>query len=321
MRVAFIHPAEPGIDGYTARMMAALAAEGVTVSAHAATSDELIASLDRPPADAALVIDDRLLPAPGALHGCADAIVARRGTALVHHRPTPEPDPAQAAWPALLPRLARVITTSDAMAAHLAGACGVDPARIAVVAAGAAPAARQPARAGGTCEILSVGPPMSGQGHDRLIEALARLFDLDWRLTIAGTPRDAALANAAASLGVARRVVFAGEVGGAALEALWQAADIFALASPFDADGVDVAAAMRRGLPVGVMAGGAATALVTPAAGVVCDAGDVVTFSKALRRVIFDTALRAAMAEAAWQIGQNLPGWDTQARAFAAALG
>jgi hypothetical protein len=36
--------------------------------------------------------------------------------------------------------------------------------------------------------------------------------------------------------------------------------------------------------------------------------------------MIFDTALRRDMADAAWRIGQTLPDWPTQARAFAAAL-
>jgi hypothetical protein len=36
--------------------------------------------------------------------------------------------------------------------------------------------------------------------------------------------------------------------------------------------------------------------------------------------VIFDRALRTDMAEAAWTIGQMLPDWSTQARAFADAI-
>jgi hypothetical protein len=53
---------------------------------------------------------------------------------------------------------------------------------------------------------------------------------------------------------------------------------------------------------------------------VVCEPGDIVTLSKSLRRLIFDTTLRRNMADAAWEIGQSLPDWTTQARAFSNAL-
>jgi hypothetical protein len=38
--------------------------------------------------------------------------------------------------------------------------------------------------------------------------------------------------------------------------------------------------------------------------------------SKCLRRAIFDTALRASLAEGAWQAGLAMPGWPQQALAF-----
>ena len=68
-----------------------------------------------------------------------------------------------------------------------------------------------------------------------------------------------------------------------------------------------VAEALKRGVPAAVTAGGAAGSLVTPESGVVCPAGDHTNLSKALRRLIFGTALRREMAEAAWQVGQTLP--------------
>jgi hypothetical protein len=45
-----------------------------------------------------------------------------------------------------------------------------------------------------------------------------------------------------------------------------------------------------------------------------------VNLSKALRRLIFGSALRRDMAEAAWQVGRTLPSWETQVREFAQAL-
>ena len=156
------------------------------------------------------------------------------------------------------------------------------------------------------------------------MRALARLFDLDWHLTIVGEARDAACAESlnalAGELGIAQRVTFTGAVTDAEGEELWRRADIFALTTEYEGYGMAVVEALTRGLPVAITAGGAAASLVTPDSGVVCEPGDGVTLSKSLRRLIFDTALRQTMADAAWEIGQGLPDWATQARAFLAAL-
>jgi hypothetical protein len=77
---------------------------------------------------------------------------------------------------------------------------------------------------------------------------------------------------------------------------------------------------MKRGLPVAITAGGAAGALVPPDAGVVCAPGDHEGLSKAMRRLIFDTELRRAMADAAWTAGQALPSWPSQVEAFIRAI-
>ena len=81
-----------------------------------------------------------------------------------------------------------------------------------------------------------------------------------------------------------------------------------------------VAEAVKRGLPVATTDTGAAQSLVSPDSGVVCPVGDIVTLGKSLRRMIYDTALRADMGDAAWRAGKMLPSWQTQAQAFAAAL-
>jgi glycosyltransferase involved in cell wall biosynthesis len=65
---------------------------------------------------------------------------------------------------------------------------------------------------------------------------------------------------------------------------------------------------------------GAVPALVGPEAGVVCAPGDVDQLSKALRRLIFDRALRQDMAQVAWQDAQSLPSWNDQATRLATVL-
>jgi glycosyltransferase involved in cell wall biosynthesis len=158
------------------------------------------------------------------------------------------------------------------------------------------------------------------------MRALARLFDLDWHLTIVGSPaRDPVHARGllalAEELRIAHRVCFAGELVGDALEAAWRAADVFALATYYEGYGMAIAEALKRGLPVVVTAGGAAGTLVSPDAGCVCPVGDRDQVSKSLRRLIFGESLRAEMAGQAWRIGQTLPSWHDQSALFAAMLG
>jgi glycosyltransferase involved in cell wall biosynthesis len=154
-----------------------------------------------------------------------------------------------------------------------------------------------------------------------LLRALSRLLDLDWVLTMAGSAdRDPGHASSLRALGeelrIAHRVRFMDDVN----EAVWRAADMFALTSYFEGYGVAIAEAMRRGLAVAVTNVGAVPALVTPEAGVVCALGDVEQLSKAMRRLIFDRPLLRHMADAAWRCGQSLPSWNEQAARLAAVL-
>jgi glycosyltransferase involved in cell wall biosynthesis len=343
MRTALLVPAPlQAISGGNAYDRAML--EGLRAAGHDARAIELAgrhpladdaaraaarAAFESLPADLLPVIDGLGLPA---FRDCAASLAVRRTVGLIHHPTALETGYTEAdrtalrdAERTLMPLLARVIVTSPSTAARLAADFGVDPQRIAVVVPGTEPAPRSPGSGGPHCAILSVGALVPRKGHDVLLRALAKLFDLDWRLTIAGSEdRDTVHAHAlhalAERLGIARRVIFAGEADAATLEALWQGADIFALATYWEGYGMAIAEALKRGLPVAVTAGGAAGSLVTPLSGVACAPGDEVTLSKSLRRLIFDLPLRRATADAAWAEGQALPGWAAQARDFAAAL-
>jgi glycosyltransferase involved in cell wall biosynthesis len=277
------------------------------------------------PADVIPVIDGLCLPA-----FAPDAIASRRTVGLIHHPTALETghdattrDALRATERALMPLLARAIVTSASTGTRLTDEFGVAAERVAVVVPGTAPAPRSPGSGGPGCAILSLAVITPRKGHDVLLRALARLRDLDWTLTIAGAPRDPGHARTlvalAEQLDIARRVTFAGEVVADSLESLWQAADLFALASHYEGYGMAIAEALKRGLPVATTSGVAGD-LVTADSGIVVAPGDDAALARALRRVIFDRPLRAEMAQGAWLVGQTLPDWPMQADAFAAAL-
>jgi glycosyltransferase involved in cell wall biosynthesis len=324
---------------YDRRIVAGLleAGHGVSVMELAGTHpvadttahDAACAAWDRVTVDTRPIIDGLALPA---FAGLDDALAARNTAALIHHPTAWESGFTQseratllAIEKRLLPKLARILVTSETTSACLVTDFGVSPDRIRVVVPGTDDAPRSTGSDGPTCRIVAVGALVPRKGHDLLLRALARLFDLDWHLTIVGSPeRDPvharALAALAEELGIARRVQLAGVVSREALEALWRDADLFALATHWEGYGMAVAEALKRGVPVLVTNGGAAGHLVTSDAGVVCPAGDQTNLSKALRRLIFGKELRRGMAEAAWRVGQTLPDWPTQVRQFAQAL-
>jgi glycosyltransferase involved in cell wall biosynthesis len=343
MHVSLIVPAPfdavTGGYGYDRRIVAGLRCAGHSVEvlelggshplADEAAREAACAAWDSVSAGSRPIIDGLALPA---FAGLDDALSARNTVGLIHHPTSLESGLSEgertsllAVEQRLLPRLTRLIVTSEPTADRLAADYRVSRDRIRIVVPGTDDAPRSTGSRAPTCHILSIGTLIPRKGHDLLLRALARLFDLDWHLTIVGSPeRDPVYAHALAALveelRIARRVRFAGEVTGDTLEALWREADLFALATHWEGYGMAIAEALKRGVPVAVSDGGAAGHLVTLEAGVVCPVGDQVNLSKALRRMIFGDDLRRGMAEAAWQVGQTLPGWHTQVREFVQAL-
>ncbi len=291
--------------------------------------DSACAAWDRVPDNAIPVIDGLALPA---FRGLDDALSARRTIGLIHHPVSLETGLSDgdhvalmAAETQLFRRMTRLIVTSDTTAETLVSRFHVPVENIRTVVPGTDDAPRSPGSSGPTCEVLSIGTLIPRKGHDVLLRALARLFDLDWHLTIVGAvDRDPVCAHGlmalAQELNIGQRVRFAGELVGDALDSVWRDADLFALATHYEGYGMAIAEALKRGLPVVVTAGGAAGALLTPESGCICPVGDRDQVSKTLRRLIFSPTLRHEVAEAAWALGQTLPSPRTQAALFAESL-
>ncbi len=339
LSVALIVPAPfdtvSGGYRYDRRMVAGLAALGHRVrvvelagrhplpdEAAEAAARQALAELG---GEAIAVIDGLCLPA---FASAEQALSGRPMVGLIHH-PTaletglPENDAAllRAKEAQLLPKLSRLIATSRVTAETLAG-MGLERSRIGVVEPGTDPAPRAEGSGGEGCAILSIGAAVPRKGHDLLLRALARLPDLDWHLTIVGSlERDPVHASGlralADQLGIDRRVSFAGELSDDALEAVWRRTDLFALATWYEGYGMAVAEALKRGVPCALTTGGAVAELLPLEAGVSVPPGDWQALSRAMRRVILDTALRRHMAEVAYVAGQRLPTWEGQAARFA----
>jgi glycosyltransferase involved in cell wall biosynthesis len=218
----------------------------------------------------------------------------------------------------------RVIVTSRATARLLAE-YDIPSERIAVVEPGTdqAPLARGSGAA--ECVLLCVGTLTPRKGHAGLLDALAKLRDRPWRLICAGSKTrspetTAALARQIEVLNIDYRVSLVGDTAGEALDALYDRADVFVLASYLEGYGMALAEAIAHGLPVVGTRVGAAEEIVPPSAGILVPVGDGAALATALDRVISDQALHARLAAGARAARDALPRWQLAAARFAAAV-
>jgi glycosyltransferase involved in cell wall biosynthesis len=251
--------------------------------------------------------------------------------ALVHHPLALETGLSAEAAGALaeaerrvLAAAARVIVTSPGTRDDLAG-YDVAAARIGVVLPGTEPAPLARGSGGDALALLCVASLTARKGHLVLLEALAALTELPWRLSCIGSPaRDPPTAQAIEAAieahGLGGRVELIGEQSEAALQPYYDAADLFVLASYHEGYGMVLAEALARGLPVVATRAGAIPGTVPAAAGLLVPPGDPDALAAALRRVITEPALRRDLAAGARAVRATLPSWQDAARAFAAEL-
>jgi glycosyltransferase involved in cell wall biosynthesis len=288
-------------------------------------------------ADGALVLIDGL--ALGAMPEVAQRHAGRLClVALVHHPLALETGLSAARAQALvqserqaLQAVRRVIVTSAETATTL-GPYAVPAERIRVVEPGTDPAPLARHRGGAATvsrrtglSLLCVATLSARKGHDLLFAALARLKRHDWHLTCVGSadldPETAArLQVQLRELDLAARVTLAGSIGGAALQRVYAASDVFILPSRFEGYGMVVGEALAHGLPVIATTTGAIARIVAPDAGLLVPPGDGAALYAALARVLDEPGLRDRLGDAAWAARHALRPWSHAARELAAAL-
>jgi glycosyltransferase involved in cell wall biosynthesis len=252
--------------------------------------------------------------------------------ALVHHPlaletglTATEADALRASERAALSEMRHVIVTSAATARHLVADYGVAHDRVTVAMPGVDAVSTSRGSRDGTVALLSVGALVPRKGYDLLIEALARMPDLPWRLTIVGdrgrAPETTAQLDAAlAAARLGGRVTFTGAVSAARLSELYSGADLFVLASRHEGYGMAFAEAIAHSVPVVGTRAGAIPDTVPDGAGILVPPDDVDALASALRALIAEPEARGHLAVAARVAAQRLPTWPASAKRFAQVL-
>ena len=166
--------------------------------------------------------------------------------------------------------------------------------------------ARRKEREGGA-DLLYVGKISPHKApHDlvKMLDVLRRTDDPAARLHLVGSPLgetyEPALRSFIDELGLADVVTLAGSVSGAELEAYFQAADVFVMASDHEGFCVPLAEAMGHGVPI-VAYGVTAVPETVGGAGLVLPDKSAVPFAAAVGRVLRDATLHEVLAAAGRQ--------------------
>jgi glycosyltransferase involved in cell wall biosynthesis len=217
-----------------------------------------------------------------------------------------------------------IVVTSPATARALAD-YGVNPTNVSVVRPGTDRAELAVGSNAGDVCLLCVASIVPRKGHALLLQALARLMDLPWRLTCGGSlDRDRATAQAvvaqvrAERLG--HRVAFVGELSEPQLAQQYQKADVFVLPTLYEGYGMVVAEAIAHGLPSVASDTGGIAELLAGEAGIIVPPGDVDALTTALRRVIGEPDVRATLATGARKVREHLLSWEDAAAAMETVL-
>ncbi len=251
---------------------------------------------------------------------------------LIHHPLSMETGLSPSASARLAAREGRLmrqagglIVTSPQTKRDLA-AFDIDPASVTVVEPGIVPSGL--AAGGGKAGVpalLCVGSLTRRKGYPILLQALARLIDLDWRLTMVGSDRWDAdhaveIRQAITDLGLGDRVRLIGEQDEAGLAAQYHQADLFVLASHHEGYGMVLAEALARGLPIVSTTAGAIPDTVPDGAGRLVPPGDAGAFAAEVRTLLTDKQQYRRLKQGAEKARTNLQDWQSAAARFGRAI-
>jgi len=215
-----------------------------------------------------------------------------------------------------------IIVTSAYTGRVLVQDFDVPGAKITVAEPGTAHAPRALGGSGSPLQLLAAGSLIPRKGYDVLLDALGGLLDLDWHLTLAGSPHldpfhAAHISRRIEAEGLSSRITQVGEIPPAELDKLYAGTDIFVMPSLFEGFGMALTEAMIRGLPIVCTTGGACAETVPHGVGLKVAPGNASAFRAALRYMLSSVELRRDMAKKSWAYGQSLPGWADSARKIA----
>ncbi len=217
----------------------------------------------------------------------------------------------------------RVIAVSEYTRDVLVREYHADLARVRVVhnAGSAAPSGEpSPIRADGPPTVLFVGRLTRQKGIGFLLRAAARVLQKqpDVRFVLVGDGEErAAMIELSASLGIARRVFFAGSVDDAARDRAYRNADVFVLSSISEPFGLTPLEALQHGAAV-VLTNACGVREVLPSAPVV-PPWDARGLSEQILRLLGDEALRDDLVARGRRELQGLT-WASSAEALEGVL-
>jgi glycosyltransferase involved in cell wall biosynthesis len=240
-----------------------------------------------------------------------------------------EPDDIAASEAAVLAAADAVVTTSAWTRERLLTHYPAIAERVRIVRPGVELAPVAPGTTQGGA-LLCVANLVPHKGQDLLVDALARLTDLDWRCVCVGAlDHDPDFVDRvreqAAVADLSRRLTFAGALDGAALDAEYAKADVLVVPSRSESFGMVVTEALARGLPVLATAvGGLPEALGRDPddrrPGRLVPPDDPAELAAVLRKWLQDPTERATLRAAALHRRTTLSDWDDAARDLDAVL-
>ncbi|MEM1448910.1 MAG: glycosyltransferase family 4 protein [Planctomycetota bacterium] len=217
----------------------------------------------------------------------------------------------------------RIAAVSDYTRSVLVREYGAEPSRVRVVHNAAtigpeqaAPSCRDPERP----TVLFVGRLTRQKGVGFLLRAASRVLERrpEVRFVLVGDGEErASLVELAASLGIARRVFFAGSVDDAARDRAYREADVFVLSSISEPFGLTPLEALQNGAAT-ILSDACGVREVLPSAPVVAP-WDAAGLADEILRLLGDAALREGLvARGRSELGALT--WDRSAEALEAVL-